>query len=48
VQVNPLTVTMPKPEPLTGPQLLRFRAATAPALAQLDSIEQRHSRMAMR
>jgi murein DD-endopeptidase MepM/ murein hydrolase activator NlpD len=48
VQVNPLTVTMPKPEPLAGAELARFRAATAPALAQLHSLEQRHTRLAMR
>jgi murein DD-endopeptidase MepM/ murein hydrolase activator NlpD len=48
VQVNPLTVTMPKPEPLAGAELVRFRAATAPALAQLESIEQRHTQLAMR
>ena len=47
-QVNPLTVTMPKPEPLGGAELVRFRAATAPALAQLHSLEQRHTRFAMR
>jgi murein DD-endopeptidase MepM/ murein hydrolase activator NlpD len=34
-QVNPLTVTMPKPEPLSGTDFLRFRAATAPAVAKL-------------
>lgn len=35
VHRDPLTVTMPRPEPLTGPQLAQFRAATAPAMAQL-------------
>ena len=39
VHRNPLTVTMPKPEPLTGPALAEFRRATAPALAQLKRIE---------
>lgn len=39
VHRNPLTVTMPKPEPLTGPVLAEFRRATAPALAQLKRIE---------
>jgi len=34
-QVNPLTVTMPKPEPLLGAEFLRFRATTAPAVAKL-------------
>jgi murein DD-endopeptidase MepM/ murein hydrolase activator NlpD len=39
VHRDPLTVTMPKPEPLTGPQLAQFRAATAPAMAQLKRVE---------
>jgi murein DD-endopeptidase MepM/ murein hydrolase activator NlpD len=39
VHRNPLTVTMPKPEPLTGPALAEYRRATAPALAQLKRIE---------
>ncbi len=39
VHRDPLTVTMPKPEPLTGPALAEFRSATAPALAQLKRIE---------
>jgi murein DD-endopeptidase MepM/ murein hydrolase activator NlpD len=38
VHRDPLTVTMPKPEPLTGDQLARFRAATAPAMAQLKRV----------
>jgi murein DD-endopeptidase MepM/ murein hydrolase activator NlpD len=36
---DPLTVTMPKPEPLTGAELAAFRAATAPAMAQLRLVE---------
>lgn len=36
-QVNPLTVTMPKPEPLRGADLAKFRSATAPALAMMDA-----------
>ncbi len=36
---DPLTVTMPKPDPLTGAELARFRAATAPAMAQLKRVE---------
>jgi murein DD-endopeptidase MepM/ murein hydrolase activator NlpD len=36
---DPLTVTMPKPEPLTGTDLATFRAATAPAMAQLKLVE---------
>jgi murein DD-endopeptidase MepM/ murein hydrolase activator NlpD len=39
VHRDPLTVTMPKPEPLTGAQLAQFRAATAPAMAQLKRVE---------
>ena len=39
VHRNPLTVTMPKPEPLTGAALAEYRRATAPALAQLKRIE---------
>jgi murein DD-endopeptidase MepM/ murein hydrolase activator NlpD len=38
-QVNPLTVTMPKPQPLGGLQLAKFRAATAPAVAKLELVE---------
>lgn len=36
---DPLTVTMPKPDPLKGAELAAFRAATAPAMAQLKRIE---------
>jgi murein DD-endopeptidase MepM/ murein hydrolase activator NlpD len=36
---DPLTVTMPKPEPLGGAEMVAFRAATAPALAQLKRVE---------
>lgn len=39
---DPLTVTMPKPEPLTGAELASFRAATAPAMAQLKLVEGIH------
>jgi len=39
VHRDPLTVTMPKPEPLKGAQLAQFRAATAPAMAQLKRVE---------
>jgi murein DD-endopeptidase MepM/ murein hydrolase activator NlpD len=38
-QVNPLTVTMPKPSPLSGAELVKFRAATAPAVAKLLLVE---------
>ncbi|MBP8097811.1 MAG: M23 family metallopeptidase, partial [Arenimonas sp.] len=46
-QVNPLTVTMPKPQPLAGADLARFRAATAPAVAKLLLVE-KNSRIASR
>lgn len=35
-QVNPLKVTMPKPEPLRGAALTKFRNATAPAIAMME------------
>ena len=48
-QVNPLTVTMPKPLPLSGSELVKFRAATAPALAKLLLVEKNNaSRVAAR
>jgi murein DD-endopeptidase MepM/ murein hydrolase activator NlpD len=42
-QVNPLTVTMPKPSPLSGSELVKFRAATAPALAKLQLAEKNNA-----
>ena len=39
VHRNPLTVTMPPPEPLKGAALVAFRAHTAPALAQMRELE---------
>jgi murein DD-endopeptidase MepM/ murein hydrolase activator NlpD len=47
-QVNPLTVTMPKPQPLSGVALVKFRAATAPALAKLLVAEKNTTRLASR
>lgn len=35
-QVNPLKVTMPKPEPLRGAELAKFKSATAPAIAMME------------
>lgn len=35
-QVNPLKVTMPKPEPLRGAALAKFHDATAPAVAMME------------
>ena len=42
-QVNPLTVTMPKPSPLGGSDLVKFRAATAPAVAKLLLVEKNNA-----
>jgi len=48
-QVNPLTVTMPKPMPLAGVELVKFRAATAPAVAKLLLVEKNNAtRLAVR
>jgi len=46
-QVNPLTVTMPKPAPLAGAEMNRFRATVAPALARMESM-QKNTRLAVR
>lgn len=40
-QRNPLSVTMPPPEPLRGAELARFRTQTAPALARIEGLEKR-------
>jgi murein DD-endopeptidase MepM/ murein hydrolase activator NlpD len=37
---NPLTVTMPPPEPLKGEALVAFRAQTAPAMARIQQYEE--------
>ncbi len=39
VHRNPLSVTMPPPEPLKGAELVAFRAQTAPALARIQGME---------
>lgn len=39
VHRNPLSVTMPPPEPLQGSELVAFRAQTAPALARIRGME---------
>ena len=39
VHRNPLAVTMPPPEPLSGAALAAFRAQVAPALARLQELE---------
>ena len=36
---NPLSVTMPPPDPLGGSQLAAFRAQSAPALARIQMVE---------
>jgi len=38
---NPTAVTMPPPEPITGEALIAFRAQTAPAIAQIQRLEER-------
>ena len=39
VHRNPLSITMPPPEPLTGRELAAFRAQTGPALARIRTVE---------
>ena len=39
VHRNPLSITMPPPEPLGGAALAQFRAQTATALARIQSVE---------
>lgn len=39
VHRNPLTVTLPKPEPLPATELARFRQQSAPMLAKLDKLD---------
>ncbi|MGA8279174.1 MAG: peptidoglycan DD-metalloendopeptidase family protein [Rhodanobacteraceae bacterium] len=41
VQHNPLTVTMPKPEPLPASQIAQFHQVTAPFVARIKSIDAR-------
>lgn len=43
---NPLSVTLPKPEPLAGAALAQFRAQTAPALAQLQRLRESQGMLA--
>ncbi|KRG41685.1 hypothetical protein ARC78_10695 [Stenotrophomonas pictorum JCM 9942] len=40
VHRNPLSVTMPPPEPLKGAELVAFRAQTAPAMARIQGMEE--------
>ena len=37
---NPLSVTMPPPEPLRGAELAAFRAQTSPAMARIQGVEE--------
>ena len=39
VHRNPLSITMPPPEPLTGAALAQFRAQTSRALARIRKVE---------
>lgn len=39
VHRNPLTVTMPKPEPLPAVELARFKQQSSPMLAKLDKLD---------
>ena len=39
VHRNPLSITMPPPEPLNGTALAQFRAQTSNALARIQSVE---------
>jgi hypothetical protein len=42
-QVNPLTVTMPKPQPLPGAQLAKFESSVVkPQLARLQMLDKRY------
>jgi murein DD-endopeptidase MepM/ murein hydrolase activator NlpD len=43
---NPLTVTMPKPQPLSGKLMAEFKAQTAPMVARLQMIDNAAQRIA--
>ena len=43
---NPLTVTMPKPQPLSGKQMIAFKAQTAPMVARIQMIDHATQRLA--
>ncbi|HZU78124.1 MAG TPA: M23 family metallopeptidase, partial [Dehalococcoidia bacterium] len=43
IPVNPVTVTLPRANPLPPQQLAAFRSEVAPLLADLDQIDARHA-----
>jgi murein DD-endopeptidase MepM/ murein hydrolase activator NlpD len=43
---NPLTMTMPKPQPLTGKTMVAFRTQTAPLVARIQMIDNATQRLA--
>jgi len=43
---NPLTVTMPKPQPLSGRLMAEFRSQTAPMVARIQMIDNATQRLA--
>jgi murein DD-endopeptidase MepM/ murein hydrolase activator NlpD len=43
---NPLTVTMPKPQPLSGGQMIAFKAQSAPMVARIAMIDNATQRLA--
>ena len=43
---NPLTVTMPKPQPLSGKMMAEFRSQTAPMVARIQMIDNATQRLA--
>jgi murein DD-endopeptidase MepM/ murein hydrolase activator NlpD len=43
---NPLTVTMPKPQPLSGKMMAEFRSQTAPMVARIQLIDNATQRLA--
>lgn len=43
---NPLTVTMPKPQPLSGKMMAEFRTQTAPMVARIQMIDNATQRLA--
>ncbi|HEX7370373.1 MAG TPA: peptidoglycan DD-metalloendopeptidase family protein [Rhodanobacteraceae bacterium] len=43
---NPLTITMPKPEPLSGKLMAEFRAQTSPMVARIQLIDNATQRLA--